>query len=186
MKFWFCSSLFLFFLLSSFLSHITPEVYSVYEQSAHLMTTVLAEIFLLLFRVASELRWANYGSKHTLQTLFVCHFGHTYMHKSKDEGHMRTLYLTTTALLSELELYLSWDTIGELWIQTCVMTSFWFDICAHLHLQLKNYRTYMNVVHINDWCTIIDIYFSVVELDMIYDWWVKAPNTQCSFFLISH
>ena len=50
-----CSSL-----LSFFSSCITQKLYGVYKWSAHQMTALLSEMFLLWFRAACELRWASY------------------------------------------------------------------------------------------------------------------------------
>ena len=40
------------------------------------------------------------------------------------------------------------ETIGELWIQTRIATSFDVSFCAYLWSYLENYRLYMEVLHI--------------------------------------
>ena len=59
-------------------------------------------------------------------------------------------------------------------------------ISASLHSWLKNYWSYMDILHI-DWLLNYRIcLFSVLELDVRYSWWVMAPNAHCSLFPISH
>ena len=44
----------------------------------------------------------------------------------------------------------------------------------------------MNILHIDDCSTTVDVHFSVLELDERYKWRVMAPNMHCSLFPISH
>ena len=80
-----------------------------------------------------------------------------------------------------------WDTMGELWIQAHIATTFWYNICAYLHSQLENYRSYVDVLHIKKWLFYYQrCLFSVLELDARYESWVIPSNMHCSLFLISH
>ena len=76
--------------------------------------------------------------------------------------------------------------IDELLIQTHITSSFWYDICVNLHSKFKNYWSYTDVIHIEWLLYSRRCLFSVLELDVRHDWWVMAPSTHCSFFLISH
>ena len=76
--------------------------------------------------------------------------------------------------------------IGESWSQTRIATSFRYNIFAYLHSELKNYRLYTNIVDIR-WLLYYRRWpFSVLELDVRYNWRVMALNTHRSFFPIIH
>ena len=84
------------FVLLSFPSCITQELYSIYERSTHQTTVLLLEISLFLVRAACELRSMRYGSKHASRSLSCMPFNfvRTYTHNSKTKGRIRTFYLT--------------------------------------------------------------------------------------------
>ena len=55
-----------------------------------------------------------------------------------------------------------------------------------LHLQLENYRSYGDFLHIKRLLYSWRCLFSVLELDVRYEWQVVSPNMHCSLFLRSH
>ena len=81
------------------------------------------------------------------------------------------------------------DTIGELWIQTHITTSFWYYILwVHTLLtrKLQVVYVYMDVLHIEWLLYYWKCLFSVLELDARYNWQVMAPNMHHNPFAISH
>ena len=54
--------------------------------------------------------------------------------------------------------------------------------CAHLHTQLENYRSYMDVLHIKWLLYYWRCLFSGLELYLRYSWWITAPNMHRSPF----
>ena len=80
-------------LSSSFPSHITQEVYGIYEQSPHQMTAPLSDIFLFLVRAACELRTTSYAPNMHCSSFHIHHFVCNYMHNLKTEGRIGMFYL---------------------------------------------------------------------------------------------
>ena len=58
--------------------------------------------------------------------------------------------------------------------------------CAYLHSQLENYRSYADVLHIEWLFYYHRCLFSVLELDVRYEWRVTPPSMHRSLFTISH
>ena len=151
--------IFFFFLssfLSSFPSHITQKVYSVYKLSAHQTTALLSKFLLFLVRAECKLKSASYGFKHTSQTCFCmpfCACLHAQLENEasyKDTQHLKK----TTALLLEIH-------VSILWIRAvCKIRSVSYGskcvsqplsdmtFCAYLNSKLINYRSYMDILHI--------------------------------------
>ena len=77
------------------------------------------------------------------------------------------------------------DMNGKLWIQTRIATTFQYDVCAYLHSILENYRPYMDIVNFEQLLYYRIWHYSELELDVKYNWWVMAPNTNHSVFSIS-
>ena len=79
-----------------------------------------------------------------------------------------------------------WDTVKELWIQTRIKTFFWYNILCVLILMTANYRSYMDAQHVERLLYYWRCLFSVLKLDVRYDWRVMAPNMHHKIFPIGH
>ena len=92
---------------------------------------------------ATCVRSTSYGPKNTRHSGFpIHHFMHNYMHKSKSKGRIRTFYLSNDCSTVRNIYFLGQsgmrDTIGKLWIQTCIITTFQYDIwCILILITLK-------------------------------------------------
>ena len=74
--------------------------------------------------------------------------------------------------LIELDARYDW----RVWLQTQIAVSFWLAICAYLHAQLENYRSYMTFCIWKNCCIIGDIERS--------DWKAMAPDMCIGCFMI--
>ena len=86
--------------------------------------------------------------------------------------------------------YLGWSCmqakISKLWPQTCITVSFWYAILyilTHIAWQL---RPYMDILHIEQLFYYQRCVLPGLELHARYDWWVMAPNMDCSLFPVPH
>ena len=83
-----------------------------------------------------------------------------------------------------------WDKIGELWFQTRIITSFWYNILCVLTLitQKRQVIHCIWMFHISSaWLLCYwRCLFPVLELDVRYDWWAITPNMHHSPFSISN
>ena len=185
------SSFFLF--SSSFPSCITLEVYSVYKWSMHQTNALLSEIFFLAFSCMRAKIDELWPQAHIVVGFPIRHFVHNFMHNFKTKGCIRTFYLGTIALLLEictciLLVTCMADTIGELWIQTRIATTSnrTFRVYLYLHAQHENCRLYVDVLLFKWLLYYWRCLFSLLDLDVRYEWRVTPLNTYCSLFPISH
>ena len=74
----------------------------------------------------------------------------------------------------------------SVWIQTLIATAFWDSIFPYLQSKLKNYRSYMDILH-TEWLLCYQrCLISALKLDARYEWWVIASNSHRSLFSISY
>ena len=79
-----------------------------------------------------------------------------------------------------------WETIGELWIQTRITTTFQYYILCILTLTTQKLQVLLRS-SISRMSAVLSVKsISVLELYARYDWWIMATNTHCSLFPISH
>ena len=72
------------------------------------------------------------------------------------------------------------DTMGELWVQTHIATTFWYNILCILSLITRKLQSYVDVLHIELLLYYRRCIFSLLGLDVRYELWVTLPKTHYS------
>ena len=154
------------------------------------MITVLSEIFLFLVRAASELRAASYGFKHALWSSSYapfCAYLHTQLENwrlYKDVLPIKWLLYDWRYLFSGSELYLRYNRQVMDPNTHCNLFPIWHFCILILITQklpvINGLSTYQMTALLSE------MSYSVLELDVRYSRWVKAPNRNHSLFLISY
>ena len=79
-----------------------------------------------------------------------------------------------------------WDTTGELWIQTRITASFWYDILCILTTRNSKATGCIWMFYISNEYLQSEMPISVLELDARYELWVMIPNMHHSLCPINH
>ena len=114
----------------------------------------------------------------------ICHFVHNYKHNSKTKDRIRRFYLLNDCSAVKDVHSLA---VCEIWsasygskhaLQPLSNKAF----CVYLHKWIENYRSCVDVLHVEWLLYYWRCLFSVLELDVRYEWWFMPPNTYCQSF----